>query len=533
MGGRAAESSSQDSLQPLLIALAVILHAEASFSGRSEGISAKVEYMESTETTFNVTLLQDGNIQLRFLTAAGETLFALCTPEQVGEIATSLLSAGHASANLVGSPPQPAQLGQVKINAAIPVSQWYFGNIGWQQAVIVETGRTKIGFAVGRDQLRGLGRVLIAASWRGAISHPSLRPLIIEFGTELRFWGTFVWSKFMAKARERSTALRTWLSGRSFRSFSVVHVGPGIEPPSYTAFGECIYCHSKTYSQKPQMRKSPLGAEHIVAEGLGGTLELPEASCQECENATGAVVEGAVVGRTLKAIRVYLRLRKAGSGPFPKTLPLEAKILGQQKTLEVPIEDYPVVFGMYAYAAPNLDSTEGMPRVVSTTIVQLKLDLRMLFQKYGIGEFATPYLDNVMMCLMLAKIGHALAIAELGRDKFEPLLTNLIRFGTDRMEMKFVGGTSRPITGSRNRLHSLALGFQKIKDATYVVAHVQLFASHGGPTYSVVVGKSLESSMARFKRVFLSRVSLARQNSLSPSGRSSHVARPFGSMHSI
>lgn len=347
---------------------------------------------------------------------------------------------------------------------------------------------------------------MVGASWKTGIAHPSLQKLISEFATELRLWSGLVWSQSAKRMQERVNAVVVWLSGRSFKRFSFIQVGPGLKVPEYSAFYECIYCGSKRYSQKPNMRRSPLGAEHVVAEGLGGTLELPEASCHECEKATGAVVEGDVLGRTMKAIRAHLRLKKPGSGPLPKTLPLQATIFGQQKTVEIPIDDYPVMFAMFAYAAPNLDASEGMPLVVRAMLVQLKHDAQMLFQKYGIGAFATPYLDNVMMCRMLAKIGHALAIAELGRDQFKPLLTDLIRFGTNRLDMRFVGGAPHPIARSNGSLHSLALGYQKIKGTTYVVAHIQLFASHGGPTYAVIVGQSLESSIARFRRVFSSKI---------------------------
>ena len=394
------------------------------------------------------------------------------------------------------------------VTAAIPVDRWYFGDLSTagQKVIIVEIGGTKIAFAIGADQMRDIGGNLIATSWKTGTAHPPLTRLIREFVTEVRFLVGLVWLQQKSKAKNRFTNFTTRLRGQAFRGFSVVNVGPGLKVPEYPPFGKCIYCNSNVYSQNPHIRKSPLGAEHVIAEGLGGTLELLEASCQECEEATGAVVEGDVLGRTMKAIRVHLRLKKAGSGPLPKTLPLETTTLGQNKIINVPIADYPIMFAMFGYAPPDLDKTDGMPLVVSATVVRLKHDPQMLFQKYGIGSFATAYLDNVMMCRMLAKIGHALAVAELGREQFKPLLIDLIRFGSNRLDMKYIGGARRPAGPSGGPLHSLALGYQKIKDTTYVVAHIQLFASHGAPTYAVVIGKSLESPMARFRRVLSSKI---------------------------
>jgi hypothetical protein len=73
--------------------------------------------------------------------------------------------------------------------------------------------------------------------------------------------------------------------------------------------------------------------------------------------------------------------------------------------------------------------------------------------------------------------------------------------------MRFIGGTQISVIVPPTTLHYLALGYQKIKGETYLVAHVRLFAGYGGPTYAVIVGQSLESPMARFKRVFSSRIS--------------------------
>src|SRR5262249_37710307 len=157
------------------------------------------------------------------------------------------------------------------IDAGIPVNHWYFGDLPTQgqKAIIVEIGHTKIGFGIGTDQMRGLGRNLIGASWKTGIAHPPLGQLVGEFAIEGRFWVSLVWSRLKSKAKGRAANFAAWLRGRAFCGFSVIHVGPGLKVPEYSPFGECIYCGSKIYSQKSHIRKSPLGAEHVIAEGLG------------------------------------------------------------------------------------------------------------------------------------------------------------------------------------------------------------------------------------------------------------------------
>jgi hypothetical protein len=458
------------------------------------------------ELNFRVILHRDGNIEFKFLSGDKERFSAICDPQQVSTLATALLSAAHGSAHLVGSAPK-AQLGSVPLDAAIPVTNWYFGdtNSQGQKAVVVEIGKTKIGFIVNSDQMRGLGRTIVGASWKTGSGSLSFGSLLRDFSSDLRSWCSVVSARVTASIRHRANLFSNWIAGRSFRPFCTLFIGPGLPVSEYSPIRKCIYCDETIYSHDPLIRKYPLGAEHIIAEGLGGTLELPEASCQECETATGAMVEGDVLGRTMKAIRVHLRLKKSGSGPHPKVLPLTATIFGEEKTIQMPTEDYPIVFCMFAYAPPNIDASDGMPRVVSAALIRMKHDEKMLFHKYGIGAFATAYLDNVMMCRMLAKIGHALAVAEIGTGNFSPLLTDLIRKGTDRHLMRFIGGASKSVAIPPNTLHYLALGYQKIKEKTYVVAHVRLFANYGGPTYAVVVGESLESPRTRLKRIFFNK----------------------------
>jgi HNH endonuclease len=44
--------------------------------------------------------------------------------------------------------------------------------------------------------------------------------------------------------------------------------------------GRCIYCGSPRYREKDNRK---LGEEHVIAESLGGSLIIEEASCEECE----------------------------------------------------------------------------------------------------------------------------------------------------------------------------------------------------------------------------------------------------------
>jgi hypothetical protein len=332
------------------------------------------------------------------------------------------------------------------------------------------------------------------------------------FASDLHGWAGLFKVRLKASSRRRATLFSSWVSGRSLWTFRNIAVSQGASVTRYAPVGKCIYCNATVYSKRLGGRQFPLGAEHIIAEGLGGKIELPEASCQTCEDATGRLVEGDVLGRTLKALRVFLKLKKRGSGRPPKTLPLTTKVDGKEATIEIPTADYPIFFNMLRFGPPTLEpNTNGAGRaIVGLQLSVLKYDAKELYQKYRADGGVGAYWDNHAMTRMLAKIGHSFAVAELGSDKFAPLLLDLIRTG-DTNAMNLIGGDpDADRYPSSKSLHDIALGYQRLNGSTYVVTKVRLFASYGGPIYLIIVGKSLESPIARLKRVLSNRISMMR-----------------------
>jgi hypothetical protein len=423
-----------------------------------------------------------------------------------------LLQAAQASSRLTDDASKPLPTDRMKFDATVPVNNWFFGSTptDGQKAVGLQIGGTTIGFTVLESEMRRLGRAMTSASWKVSSSASLwslLRSLVRDFASDLWEWSRIIVARVTFSSKRISNSFVARITGRSLRIFRTIIIAPGVPVPKYDPANECIYCQSLVYSTLPNIRRHPLGGEHVIAEGLGGTIELPLASCLECERETGSIVENDVVGRTLRALRAHLKLKKKGSGPPPRFLPIQATVYGKEKTIELPIEDYPILFMMFAFYPPLIEDTGDMPSISGVRVVSLKHDEKDLFRKYQIGSFATPYWDHLMFRRMLAKIGHALAAAELGIKSFSPLLTDLIRHG-DRAGMRFVGGEpDLNANPASSVLHELGLGYQKIAGATYVVAKIRLFAQHGGPIYYVITGKSLETPMARFKRVLSNRIS--------------------------
>jgi hypothetical protein len=250
-----------------------------------------------------------------------------------------------------------------------------------------------------------------------------------------------------------------------------------------------------------------LGDEHVIAEGLGGKLELPEASCQKCEDITGRLVEGDVLLRTLKAIRLHLGIRGKARSSRPATLPLQATIDGKETRIDMPVEDYPAILNLPVYGKPGVltGGEGGTQTTVGFRVVILQYDDRKLRKEYGITAAATPYWDTHMLFRMLGKIAHALAIAELGKGAFVPALVDMILTGkTDNFN--HIGGDP-DADGQSKALHELGLGYQRANGKDYVVATIRLFANRNGPTYYIVVGQSLETAFAKFRRILANKIS--------------------------
>jgi hypothetical protein len=89
---------------------------------------------------------------------------------------------------------------------------------------------------------------------------------------------------------------------------------------------------------------------------------------------------------------------------------------------------------------------------------------------------------------MLAKIAHSYAIAQMGLNKFKPLLLDLI-FGRTSVVTHLVGGDLEVPPKSRFQ-HELDLQREySANGKTYVVTNIRLLGRIGTPQYYVVVSE--------------------------------------------
>jgi len=110
-------------------------------------------------------------------------------------------------------------------------------------------------------------------------------------------------------------------------------------------------------------------------------------------------------------------------------------------------------------------------------------------------SFATPALDLFSFCRMLAKIGHAFAVAELGLGKFTPFLLDVI-LNESKDIFHYVGGVRDSLASpSLNTPYTISVDYGTTADTTFVVVHLRLFATvQGSPIYQIVVGETAKRS---------------------------------------
>lgn len=262
-------------------------------------------------------------------------------------------------------------------------------------------------------------------------------------------------------------------------------------PPRIRHIGHCIYCGRRDYADG-ETRK--MGDEHVIPFGLNGDIILTDASCQACERITGRV-ETITLGHHLIGPRRLMGLQsRTKPAKQPKTLPVFALEPGGTRKVQIGIDDYPAALFMLPLVTPPILSLVAGRPVESPRhppfVHWFSYDAEVLRAKYGLDHWATQSLDMRYFCRMLAKIGHAFAVFELGVDGFRPILTDIIRDPdrASRAAIGFVGGL-HPSPPPPRSLHQLSVGRATIEGGTtFVVVRIRLFAQFGAPVYSVVVG---------------------------------------------
>lgn len=254
-------------------------------------------------------------------------------------------------------------------------------------------------------------------------------------------------------------------------------------------FKKCVYCGDTEYA--PGQSRA-LGGEHSVMEGIGGTLELLEASCLECERSTGAF-ETKILQNIFEIPRRHMNVRTNA-----KLSGQKIKFRGHQHDSEVeirlPFASHPKLIIMPTYHAPCCLSGLGTQRCnVSGFWSDGLRKAPPVNEEYR--KIYSPEIDMDLFAQFLAKIAHTYAVSRVGLHKFRAELTGAIRNrlgkrGRWHERHYFVGGRPQNFLPS-SALHELTLLYQRVLGVWMLVVRIRLFACMGAPVYLVVVGQWL------------------------------------------
>lgn len=121
---------------------------------------------------------------------------------------------------------------------------------------------------------------------------------------EQRYW-KFAWNNLDALPKigemdyqPKGGALRMFaegtFSGEHLEAFSPIKQKQKLRP-----LGCCVYCHAEKNDDGDCL---PLTSEHVIPEFLGAGLELPDASCANCQEVTSKF-EGAIAQEMFDPVR--------------------------------------------------------------------------------------------------------------------------------------------------------------------------------------------------------------------------------------
>lgn len=254
--------------------------------------------------------------------------------------------------------------------------------------------------------------------------------------------------------------------------------------------GRCIYCPNTP----EQSAGGRLSEEHIVPYALSGEWTIAGASCSECAKVTSRF-EGEVLRICWQAERAALGLRSRRKKDIPATFRVSVQGESETLTTEAAPADRPAIIPLPVFTAPgaNPDGVE-MIDVVPINLLDATEKAFLLAQQtvqpdeMGTGVTRTVEVDVRVRPLpfarLVAKIGHALAVAQFGIAAFdETYVTDFIRGITDNAGERL--GSSTGDHTALDALHTYTI----VANQGEVRVYLRLFASFGGPEYVVSVGR--------------------------------------------
>jgi hypothetical protein len=192
-------------------------------------------------------------------------------------------------------------------------------------------------------------------------------------------------------------------------------IAPNGAEESLGSVGFCIYCGSPTYQLNSDSRPT---REHIVPEGLGGTLYLDQASCESCAVRINRF-EGNLQGDLFWTPRQQLGIRGKKRKHQVRDHVITAQVSGKEVTVSLPLGEHPAFISLPMLHPPAsiIPRQPGAWGVKGLWVSALRPASDHLLQR-GLTKYSTPGLDTLKFTQLLAKIAHGFAASRIGVSGF-------------------------------------------------------------------------------------------------------------------
>ena len=250
---------------------------------------------------------------------------------------------------------------------------------------------------------------------------------------------------------------------------------------AYPRVGYCIYCPAT----------DDLRREHIIPFGLSGNAVLPAATCRKCAKITSGF-ETQVLRGPMRSVRVLRKLRsRSNHRGAPVTERLDIIRKGVRETVELRIDEYPILLHFPTFVPPGFLTGRGCPGIEITGAVSVSFgpSPQVVLARLGGQQIVLESQGDrpVAFARMIAKIGYAMAFAEGALSRVDgpcPVLPAILGEVDDIG--RWVGTSTEPIRKYPGLLHRIAI--REDRGRHLMVAEVQLFADSETPSYDVILG---------------------------------------------
>lgn len=252
--------------------------------------------------------------------------------------------------------------------------------------------------------------------------------------------------------------------------------------------GTCIYCGTTA---------GRLTDEHVIPKGLGGTLVLPQSSCDPCARVTSQFEMRVLRGFLDRGRRALgIKGRRGHKRMAPETVP-QTFIQADDSTIEVdvPWDEGIKVMHLPVFVLPRfLDPKRSMDPALSQLDI---VAVDTLHFGLGQGELVREYqaqgmrfedrMDVWAFAKMLAKIAHSYHVAIHGAFPLEQSPLVPIILGQRSDALNWIGTTlTDPLPSGGQALHLLQhLPLESDDGGRGMAVRVKLFAGAPTPTYAL------------------------------------------------